>query len=153
MQTKDKYGRVLAYVWVGNTFVNAYLVEVGLARVATFPPNLKYVELFSRLQKETREAGRGIWGTPLQTGEEVKSLTATASVSNPAPRQNSTVYIQIVVEDEHGNSVAGAAVTATAHYKTTDTSHQVVTDASGKVSIPFRIGRATKGFEVWVDWW
>lgn len=66
VQTKDKYGRTLAYVWAGNTFVNAYLVEAGLARVATFPPNVKYVELFARLQKEAREAGRGMWGTSSQ---------------------------------------------------------------------------------------
>ncbi len=131
VQERDKYGRVLAYAWVGNTFVNAYLVEAGLARVATFPPNVKYVELFTRLQKEAREAGRGMWGTPLKS-EEVQGLTVRASVSNPAPRQNSTVYVNVAVIDEQGNPAAGAQVTATAHYKTTNTSHQAVTDASGK---------------------
>ena len=35
----DRYGRILAYVYVGDLFVNAYLVENGYAQVATYPPD------------------------------------------------------------------------------------------------------------------
>jgi micrococcal nuclease len=54
-------GRVLAYVWVGNVMVNAELVRRGYAQVMTIPPNVKHAELFVRLQREAREAGRGLW--------------------------------------------------------------------------------------------
>ncbi len=40
-------------------FVNAWLVENGYAAVMTVPPNVKYQELFLRLQREAREAGAG----------------------------------------------------------------------------------------------
>ncbi len=57
----DKYGRVLAYVYVGGTFVNAEMVKEGYAMAFTYPPNVKYQELFLKLQKEARDAGKGLW--------------------------------------------------------------------------------------------
>jgi len=62
----DKYGRLLRYVWVGNLMVNAELVRLGCAQVSTYPPDVKYVDLFLRLQREAREAGRmcGLTPTP-----------------------------------------------------------------------------------------
>ncbi len=62
MQQFDKYGRILAYIYLEvGTFVNAWLVENGYAMVMTVPPNVKYQELFLRLQREATEAGRGFW--------------------------------------------------------------------------------------------
>jgi len=58
----DRYGRLLRYVYVGDTFVNAELVREGYAQAATYPPDVKYQELFTRLQREAREAKRGLWG-------------------------------------------------------------------------------------------
>ncbi len=62
VQQLDKYGRTLAYVYLEEgTFVNAWLVENGYAVVMTIPPNVKYEALFRKLQREAREAGRGLW--------------------------------------------------------------------------------------------
>ena len=44
------------------TMLNAYLVENGFAQVMTIPPNVKYADLFLKLQREARENGRGLWG-------------------------------------------------------------------------------------------
>ncbi len=62
VQQLDKYGRTLAYVYLEDgTFLNAWLVENGYAMVMTVPPNVKHQELFLKLQREAREAGRGLW--------------------------------------------------------------------------------------------
>jgi len=64
----DQYGRLLRYVWIGDLMVNAELVRLGFAQVSTYPPDVKYQDFFLRLQKEAREAQRGLWGptpTPL----------------------------------------------------------------------------------------
>jgi micrococcal nuclease len=61
VQERDRYGRLLAYVWVGDTMVNAELVRRGYAQVMTIPPNVRYQELLVKLQREAREAGRGLW--------------------------------------------------------------------------------------------
>ncbi len=44
-----------------ESFVNAWLVENGYAMVMTVPPNVKHQELFMKIQREAREARRGLW--------------------------------------------------------------------------------------------
>jgi micrococcal nuclease len=61
VQSHDRYGRLLAYVWVGDVMINAELVRQGYAQVMTVPPNVRYVDLFRKLQHDAREAGRGLW--------------------------------------------------------------------------------------------
>jgi micrococcal nuclease len=61
VQVRDRYGRLLAYVWVAGVMVNAELVRRGFAQVMTVPPNVRYQVLFLELQREARQAGRGLW--------------------------------------------------------------------------------------------
>ena len=61
VQERDRYGRLLAYVWIGDLMINAELVRLGYAQVMTVPPNVRYQEVFLKLQREAREAGRGLW--------------------------------------------------------------------------------------------
>jgi len=62
VQQRDRHGRLLAYVYLEDgTFVNARLVEQGYAQVMTVPPNVKYQELFLKLQQDARTASRGLW--------------------------------------------------------------------------------------------
>jgi micrococcal nuclease len=63
-QARDRYGRLLAYVWVDQTMVNAELVRRGVAQVMTVPPNVRHQTLFLELQRQARAAGRGLWGDP-----------------------------------------------------------------------------------------
>ena len=61
-EKRDKYGRLLAYVYLQDgTFVNAEIVKQGYANLMTFPPNVKYADLFQKLYREAREAKRGLW--------------------------------------------------------------------------------------------
>jgi micrococcal nuclease len=58
----DRYQRLLAYVYLKDgTFVNAEIVKQGYANLMTFPPNVKYVDLFQKLYQEARENRRGLW--------------------------------------------------------------------------------------------
>jgi micrococcal nuclease len=58
----DKYKRILAYVYLlDGTFVNAKIVEEGYASIMTYPPNVRYADLFLKLSKEARENKRGLW--------------------------------------------------------------------------------------------
>lgn len=58
---RDQYGRVLAYIWLDDKMHNEALIEKGLARVATFPPDIKYVDRFREVQLEAQQKGVGIW--------------------------------------------------------------------------------------------
>jgi micrococcal nuclease len=51
--------RLLAYVYVGGTSVNAELICRGYAQVSPLPRSARHHELFLRLEEEAREAGLG----------------------------------------------------------------------------------------------
>jgi micrococcal nuclease len=57
----DRYGRFLAYVWVGPALVNEAMVRDGWAVLYTVPPNVKYAERLTRAQNEARARGAGLW--------------------------------------------------------------------------------------------
>jgi endonuclease YncB( thermonuclease family) len=59
---RDHQKRLLAYVYVGDLFVNLELIRQGQAVVHTVPPNIAHVGEYRKAQQEAREAGRGRWG-------------------------------------------------------------------------------------------
>jgi micrococcal nuclease len=61
VEKKDPQGRLLAYVYVKNLFVNGELVRLGFARAAVTPPNLKHKDLLLKYQKEASEKYAGLW--------------------------------------------------------------------------------------------
>jgi micrococcal nuclease len=61
VERRDVYGRLLAYVHLGDRFVNAALVRRGLARTLTIPPNDRYAPFLHRLEVAAARAGRGLW--------------------------------------------------------------------------------------------
>jgi endonuclease YncB( thermonuclease family) len=63
-------GRLLAYVYVGDLFVNAELIKKGLARLYPFRSHPTYIDSFCFLQKQAREAKVGIWSLPVPEKEE-----------------------------------------------------------------------------------
>ena len=60
----DRFGRFLAYVWVGERMLNEELLRAGLAR---WEPNYNYSgeikRRFRAAQQQARTADRGIWST------------------------------------------------------------------------------------------
>jgi len=62
VEHQDRYGRTLAYVWIGGRLFNEVLVQQGFASVSTYPPNVKYVDRFLAAQRVAREHERGLWG-------------------------------------------------------------------------------------------
>lgn len=58
---RDKYGRLLRYVYVDGLFVNGELVRLGYAYSSWYPPDIKYQMLLTDLERVAREDGRGLW--------------------------------------------------------------------------------------------
>jgi endonuclease YncB( thermonuclease family) len=62
VEPRDRYGRLLAYVWLPDgTFWNALLAAEGYAQLITIPPDVTYAGLFRGLVDEARSADRGLW--------------------------------------------------------------------------------------------
>jgi len=63
VERRDKYNRVLAYLWTRNgRLINEEMLRKGLAVLFTFPPNAKYVDRLRAVQVIARENKIGIWG-------------------------------------------------------------------------------------------
>ena len=61
----DQFGRLLRHVWLRDTtwlLVDLELVRGGFAWVSTYPPDVKYADLYLAGQVEAREHERGLWG-------------------------------------------------------------------------------------------
>ncbi|MBI4341771.1 MAG: thermonuclease family protein [Candidatus Omnitrophica bacterium] len=66
VQRRDRYGRLLAYVYISGpdqreVMVNEELLRVGAAQLLTIPPNVRHVERFRRAVRDARRVGRGVW--------------------------------------------------------------------------------------------
>lgn len=57
----DRYGRLLRYVWMEDSFINLEMVAQGYAYVFTYPPDIKYQSLFLGAQRKAREENLGLW--------------------------------------------------------------------------------------------
>ena len=89
----DRYGRLLRYVYVDDVMVNAALVEEGYAQVSTYPPDVKHVDLFLKLQREAREGSRGLWSAEVgeadsMAGEACDPAYPTTCIPPPPPDLN-----------------------------------------------------------------
>ncbi|HLE24608.1 MAG TPA: thermonuclease family protein [Thermodesulfobacteriota bacterium] len=61
-QIRDRDGRILAYVYLpGGKMLNTLLIQEGFGQVIINPPNIKYKDLFLRVETEAREQRKGIW--------------------------------------------------------------------------------------------
>jgi len=71
----DKYGRLLRFVYLEDgTFFNELLVKEGYAKVYTYPPDVKYADVFVAAEKYARENNKGLW-----------ALTDTTITPTPTP--------------------------------------------------------------------
>lgn len=57
----DRYGRLLRYAYLGNVFVNEYMVQQGFAFEYTYDRPYQFQTQFKAAQEEARAAKRGLW--------------------------------------------------------------------------------------------
>jgi micrococcal nuclease len=58
---RDRYDRLLAYVYVGDELFNVTLVREGYATADPVSPDTRRAALFASAEAEARAAGRGLW--------------------------------------------------------------------------------------------
>jgi micrococcal nuclease len=62
-EARDRYGRLLAYVYRADDglFVNEALVRGGYATTLAIAPNVRFADRFAALARQARDAGQGLW--------------------------------------------------------------------------------------------
>lgn len=91
---RDKYGRLLRYIWLikpskneptkeevtANCF-NAELVKNGYAHAYTYPPDVKYNEIFKELEATAREKHIGLWNNNNPDSENSKEIVVNEKIN------------------------------------------------------------------------
>lgn len=80
----DRYGRLLRYVYVGDLFINDYLVRQGYAEASAYPPDVKYQSQFNQAETEARDNNRGLWSGVCET----YSAPTYQPIASPATTSN-----------------------------------------------------------------
>ncbi|MBI5682227.1 MAG: thermonuclease family protein [Deltaproteobacteria bacterium] len=76
-EPRDKYGRILAWVYTGGSLVNAVLVKEGYARVFIISPcGIEKKEEFERYEREAIKGKIGIWSVDKKFAKDSKVISA-----------------------------------------------------------------------------
>ncbi len=59
---KDKYARLLRYIYIDGLLINDFLLRQGYARLELIPPDTHLSLQFKAAVKEAKENKRGLWG-------------------------------------------------------------------------------------------
>ena len=79
---KDRYGRLLRYVYVGDIFVNSQLVRLGYAESKRYSPDTKHSFTFDQLENEAK--AKNIGCHPYGAFEPNQTIAPTKPASPPA---------------------------------------------------------------------
>lgn len=90
---RDRYGRLLAYVWHDGEMFNEKLLEEGFARVAVYPPNTKYVDEFREIEDSAKINELGIWSEEnYQAAEETEEPDEGCTIKGNINSRGDKIY-------------------------------------------------------------
>lgn len=81
---RDKYNRLLRYIWVDDMLINQVLVEQGFAKSYSYPPDIKYQTKFDEAERKAREDKLGLWTACSGSETTITPTTQTSSATNPS---------------------------------------------------------------------
>lgn len=124
LETEDRYGRLLAYVYVPDaagewdrfgirlTQVNQAMAAAGWARPLTIEPNVTYADLYRSAAAEARAAERGVWSRAAEEpagaepgaaaeGEGEPPVRLHCGLINPDAPNDVGEWISVMLGREH----------------------------------------------------
>lgn len=90
-EKRDKYGRLLAYVYVDGKSVQETLIREGLARVAyVYPPNTRHLNPYEEAQKEAQSKKAGFWAIEDYATDSGFASSSTTTSQSGSSSDNSS---------------------------------------------------------------
>ena len=86
---RDRYGRLLRYVWAGETLVNERLVLDGLAIARRYEPDTTMAERFETAQDRATDRRAGLWGAAACGGAAARTALRIVAIEADAPGDDS----------------------------------------------------------------
>ncbi len=86
----DRFDRLLRYVWLTDgtawTLVNLELVRQGVASAKSYPPDVRYDDVYRVAQADAQRSGLGLWGPPPAPPTPAPAAMPTPEpIANPKP--------------------------------------------------------------------
>ena len=120
----DKYGRLLRYIYIGDIFVNAYLVENGFAMASTYPPDVKYSDYFAELQNAAQSKGLGFWGIEI-VEETTTETTATETITSETTTETTATETTVTETTQSSGPFVGSKNSDVYHYPDCSSAKQI----------------------------
>ena len=81
---RDRFDRLLRYVWLGDRLINEELVAAGVAIARRYPPDTAYAERLEAAEEQAQLLAIGLW-TPTTTTSTTTSTTSTTVLAFVSP--------------------------------------------------------------------
>ncbi len=98
---KDDFGRLLRWVFVGDTCVNVELVRRGYAAVRLYDDSLSRRDTLERVEETAARIGKGLWSFNVFTPPTVKILKERIAAES-ARSDTGDGWIKVITYDEAG---------------------------------------------------
>jgi micrococcal nuclease len=96
---RDKYNRLLRYVWLGDALVNLELVAEGFAKSYSYPPDIKYQAQIVAAEEKAREDKLGLWTVCVSaTTPATSTAAAEPALASSSPAQVSVPHLACVIK-------------------------------------------------------
>jgi micrococcal nuclease len=84
---RDKYQRLLRYVWIDDKLINEILVSEGFAESSMYEPDTKYQNRFDQAQQNAKSSGKGKWSAcnVSAVSNSSTSISSSSSAHTPTP--------------------------------------------------------------------
>ena len=108
VEERDRYGRVLAYLYLedpdgewtyngqGFSQVNLDIIFSGWAEPLTIPPNVAYADLYLEVVRDAREARRGMWAELVASN---RAIEIACILYNPDGRDEGNELVTLYAEE------------------------------------------------------
>lgn len=126
---RDQYGRLLRYVFVGDTFVNEALVRGGFAQAYRYEPDVARADALDAAQAEAEAGGRGLWAPDACGRVDADAGALVVERIEPDPPGDDTL-----------DANAEYAVVANRSGGTVDLTGWVLKDETATHRFPFPVG-------------
>ena len=142
---QDRYGRLLAYVFVDDTFVNETLIRQGHAHLR-HPVAAKYHQRFLQAQDEARAAGVGIWARAT-AGRALTITTVHADAEGDDRRNLNDEFIVIENQGQTPIDLTGWTISDAANHRYLFSNFTLA--AKAQVTLRTGLGKPAEGELFW----
>ena len=104
--SEDKYGRLLAHLFLDGKHINQQMLSQGLAVASIIPPNLAYAEPMLAAQRRARLRGTGLWARDHYRPQALKRALKRKSAGwqrillSPLKQRRSGGFLRLVVDEK-----------------------------------------------------